>query len=653
MKHYRRFKMRFIGFLLFTATIILMIMGCSGTDTSTAPEMESHGNYSSEHAVWGVFDLSWDGVSDKMTVSQNRQLAGYYNVTPMLTHQHITIYITGWDPVGKIMTLDVTLTNPVDLDGYDVRGIITNAFDAVLVNPDDYTKLFDFNSPPVANPFRAFAKDETNRKFWGNYADPDQYIKTETFEIYFPDVINAVYVVSAAWPDNAPEPYDIVDIQQSGTLYETSGSIDVTIEVLDWQDVTAYDVVIEANPVTVNDVHLTQADATHWEATITNDGGVSAGEYEVWVAAYDEGVSYALYNKFTIEVKPDIPPWEWGDPILISGETGVDEILPRIALLDDEYWIIYSEGTGVVGRNSTDGGYIWSAPTTIGTYEDIDTIHAVVGGDDGIYIQYQHSYEKYTYISKYDGTSWEPPVETSYHALTTQPWSCDLGIGADGYIYDMTTGGWSSLGFRSDVAYEITAWTSDPIESFYNGVYSINDGFVQQATTPKFFFVHDDTDLNYAWYDGGWDKASAWITGDDAFIEPAIAPETDSPYHGVIGIDKGTSYDIEYFRYDSWPPSAPHTVSLANGLAEEPVFHSISVKGDIVSILYDADGEIRYVESNDGGDNFDPDVVLGGGGGSGGCAYSHIRFDANAQKIVAVYGVMEGGDYNIYARIKS
>ncbi len=648
MKHYWRFKMRFIGFLLFTATIILMIMGCSSAGTSTAPETESHRSYSSEHVVWGAFDLSWDGVSDKMAVSQSRQLAGHYNITSMLSDHHITIYITGWDPVGKIMTLDVTLENPVDLDGYDVRGVITNAGNAVLVNPDDYTKLFDFNDPPVANPFRAYAKDETNRKFWGNYAEPDQYIKTETFEMYFPDIIYAIYFVTAAWPGNAPEPYDIVDIQQSGTLYETSGSIDVTIEVLDWQDVTAYDVVIEANPVTVNDVHLTQADATHWETTITNTGGVLAGEYEVWVAAYDEGVSYALYNKFTIEVVEDLPPWGWGDPILISGETSVDEILPRIALLDDEYWVIYTEGTAAVGRNSTDGGYTWSAPTTIGTYAGIDTIHAVVGGDNGVYIQYQHSNAKYTYVSKYNGTSWEPPVETSYHALTTQPWSCDLGIGADGHLYDMTTGDWSTFGFRSNFAYEITTWTSDPIESFYNGVYSINDGFVQQATTPKFFFIHDDTNLNYAWYDGGWDKASA-MTGTDTLIEPAIAPETDSPYHGVIGIDKGASYDVEYFRYDSWPPSTAYIVSLATGLTEKPVFHSISVKGDIVSILYDADGEVRYAESNDGGDNFDADVVLG----AGVCAYSHIRHDPNAQKIIAVYGVMESGDYNIYARIKS
>lgn len=644
--------MRYIGFLLFTATIILMIMGCSSTGTSTAPEMENDRTYSSAHAVWGVFDLSWDGVSDKMAVSQNRQLAVHYNITPMLNHHHITIYITGWDPVGKIMTLDVTLENPVDLDGYDVRGIITNVGNAVLVNPDDYTKLFDFSDPPVANPFRAFAKDEVNRKFWGNYAQPDQYIKTEIFEIYFPDMIYAIYFVTAAWPGNAPEPYDIVDIQQSGTLYETSGSLNVTIEVLDWQDVTAYDVVIEANPVTVNDVHLTQADATHWETTITNDGGVSAGEYEVWVAAYDEGESYALYNKFIIEVEEDLPPWDWSDPILISGETGVDEILPRIALLDDEYWVIYTEGTAAVGRNSTDGGQTWSAPTTIGTYDYIDTIHAVVGGDNGIYIQYQHSYEKYTYVSKYNGASWEPPVETSYHALTTQPWSCDLGIGADGYLYDMTTGGWSTYGFRSNGPYDISTWTSDIIESFYNGVYSINDGFVQQATTPKFFFVHEDTELDYAWYDGGWDKAAA-MTGDETLIEPAIAPETDGPYHGVIGIDKGTSYDVEYFRYDDWPPSTAHTISLAIGLTEEPVFHSISVDGDIVSILYDADGEVRYAESTDGGDSFDADVILGGGGGSGGCAYSHIRHDPDAQKIVAVYGVMESGDYNIYARIKS
>ena len=120
-----------------------------------------------------------------------------------------------------------------------------------------------------------------------------------------------------------------------------------------------------------------------------------------------------------------------------------------------------------------------------------------------------------------------------------------------------------------------------------------------------------------------------------------------------MGIFDGTSYEVEYFRYTGWPPTAPYIVSLNTGLSDEPIFHSISVEGNTVSIFYDADGEVLYAESIDGGGNFDPDVVLGGGGGSGGCAYSHIRHDPYTNSIVAAYAELESGDYNIYVRIKS
>jgi len=546
------------------------------------------------------------------------------------------------------MLVRATLRNPFPvLSGYDVRMIMDAATsDYRLGNADGYWELWDTWGEP-RNPFVAFAKDEPQRRFAGG-ARHERMVDFHYApgHLIFSEIL---VVVDASWPGNAEEPYEIGDIQQSGTLYEDGGSVDVTVEVLDWQDVTAYEVIIEANPITGGDVSLTQTDPTHWEATITNDMGTHAGDYELWIAAYDETAPDAMYNKFVVQVFPPQPPWS--DPILVSGEPGVDEILPRVVLCENEYWIIYTDGASALARNSTDGGYTWSDPMVIGGYAGIDTIHAVLGGDNGIYVQYQTSAAKYTYLSAYYDGPWEPPVQTSYHGMTLPPYSCDLGVGADGYIYDMTTGDLSAFGFRSDNPYSIASWTDDPIESFYNAVYSINDGFVQQATTPKFFFVHENTQLDYAWYDDGWDKAPA-MTGTDTLIEPAIAPESDGPYHGVMGIDHGTDYEVVYFRYDSWPPTAAHTVSLVAGLAQEPIFHSISVENDVVSVLFDADGEVRYIESTDGGDTFGTPDALGGGGG-GVFAYSHVRHDTHGPAVVAAYAKEEDGDYNIYVQLKS
>ncbi len=630
--------MRFKALPVILFVALAVAMGCSNGTGPLAPVVDQPREAESGHQIWGLFEITWDGVSDELTVIANRTLNPHFDVTAMVAG-NVKLTVTGWNPITRIMTVKAELTNPTSLTGYDVRGVLFKLGAKKLINADDYTKLFDTNIPPEANPFKAFAKDVPNREF----APAAKH--EETFQIYLPAEIYVMFMVTAAWPDNAPEPYDIGDIKLTGDLYENTGSLDLSVEVLDWQDTTASDVILEANPVTGGDLHLTQSDATHWSATIENTAGAAQGNYEAWIAAYDAVVPYALYNKITIKVGPPISN-DWSPPIIIDDEAGVDKILPRVILRDSDYWIIYTDETDILARQSTDDGYTWSAAMTVGTYGGTDTIHAVLGGDNAIYVMWQASDAKYTYISKWNGSDWEGPAENDYHGMTLPPYSCDLGVDDEGYIYFMTTGDWSTFGFRSTNPYDISDWLNDPIESFYNGVYSINDGFVQNVETPKFFFVHEEDEMDYAWYDGGWDKAAA-MTGMGTLIEPAIAPEVDGPWHGVVATYDGVDYDLVYFRYDAWPPVSAHTVELASGLTEIPTFHSLSVEGGTVSLLYDADGDVRYVESSDGGDTFGSPETL-----STGSMFSHIRRDFNSSRVVAAYSKEEGDDWNIYIRLK-
>ena len=291
--------------LIISIIAIAGMFGCSATREPINPNGDKPNTSFAEPIILGAVDFSYDENSNVLNVIPNRDIAAHFNVTRYIVPNHIHLTILGWDPTSRVLTVQVTIDNPTNLDVYDVRGILTNMGAKKLLNADDYTKLFDKNTPPIANPFRAFAKDEPNRKLWGRYANPNQYTKSETYEIYFPSEISATFIITASWPSNAPEPFDIVDIQQSGTLYETSGSIDVVVEVLDWQDISADHVIIESNPVTGADIFMTQFDMSLWSATITNDGGALEGDYEAWVAAYDASVPYALYNKFTIHVNPD------------------------------------------------------------------------------------------------------------------------------------------------------------------------------------------------------------------------------------------------------------------------------------------------------------------------------------------------------------
>ncbi|HEX9745239.1 MAG TPA: hypothetical protein VGB30_07410, partial [bacterium] len=302
-----------------TAIILLFAVACSNSSAPTSPGLSEIRATGGSQQVWGVYDLSWDGVSDEMTVVLNRNLEQHYNITPWLFPNNIKLQILDWNTTTKVLTVAAQIQNPFALDGYDVRGILFNLGEIRLLNPDDYTKIFDPNDPKVANPFRAYAKGEENRKFYGVNSPPEDHTKTEVYEIYFPAGFNVSYMVTASYPGNAEEPYDIVSIETTGKIETDGGSIDVTIQVLDWQDVTAESVTLLSNPVTGTDVPMTPdgGDPTFWHATIMNDGGAPIGTYEIWVEANDDTSPDSLYNKFDIDITEAI-----NDPPVI--ESGVD-----------------------------------------------------------------------------------------------------------------------------------------------------------------------------------------------------------------------------------------------------------------------------------------------------------------------------------------
>ncbi len=747
--------MRYGGHFTTAIFCILVFLGCSNSHNPIVPENDQLREPSSGHQLWTCLDFTYDDADGTLNIMENRSTAKHYNLTPVLPPGAVSISVISWDPIEKILTIEVTLDNPYNVTGFDVRGILTNMGNKKLLNADDYTRLFDTNIPKVPNPFRAFAKDEENRTFWGAQFPVEGHKKTETYEIYFPGPISASYLITACYPDNCPEPYDIVTIQTDGEITDSGGSLDVTVEVLDWQDVTADHVTIVANAVTGIDVPMTPLDPTHWTATLTNDVGAPAGEYEVWVAAYDAVFDEALYNKFIIEVtefvnlppviqsgvdgkstpEPDsveiytvdatdpdddtltyswvltdefalpvladpsdltgsfsidwnslgvalgdefdldcavsdgfnppvdattlhitithMEPGIWSDPILVSGDPGVDEILPRIVYRSNEIWIVYTDGLGAVARVSSDGA-TFSPPMAIGEYAGIDTLHAVLGGDNGIYVQYQHSFSKETWHNKYSEGSWGTSSRNNTMGITSNNFAADLGISDIGIIFDMWNGDWSQHGFHSDSPYDLDGtWTFDNIQAMYNAQYSMNDGFVQRVEVPKLFYVHDGTTLDYGEFSSdAWSKGAAW-TQPGTIIEPGVAPESDGPYHLVVGVENAGVYDVRYLKFDSWPPSSPASTDLATGLIGTPTFHSISSNGDQISVLYDADGEIVYKISSDGGTSFGPPEVLAGSTDGDPAKNSHIREISTTNSTIAAYALMEDGDYNIYIRTRS
>lgn len=164
-----------------------------------------------------------------------------------------------------------------------------------LENWDDFTSLYDIPGGNIINPFKAYAKSETNRQFAGL----SQH--TENLRVSVPGGNFSVKIaVEASYPSNCSEPYSIDNFTQQA-LYETTGSeSQVGIDISDWQDnatgVYLYCPAITGGPL----VTLTHGSGVNWTGTISNANGVNAGQYVGYIAAFSG--SSVLYDLVVIQV---------------------------------------------------------------------------------------------------------------------------------------------------------------------------------------------------------------------------------------------------------------------------------------------------------------------------------------------------------------
>ncbi len=327
-----------IAFLLVAMLSIMFSLGCSGVQDPAIPDSgissgpeQVTGQGDIDRVVWSVFDLLIDPESQEVQVILDRDGAAHYNVTAFLLPPNcsdcVKALIQGVDLAEHIYTIKVILKNPTALTGYDVRGIIRFfSFDnRELMNPDDYTKLFDDSEPADINPFKAFAKEEPSRKF-----DPD-ISHDEIFEIRFPPPVNFLvnYVVDASWPNNQKEPYEITDQSTDGNLDEIGTQpVEIACNVRDWQNDIEY-VNIDLSPLGFpGEVEFNHGAGNHYFVSITNDYGATPGDYQCLISAKSFDNKWLIYDYLTISVEetPEGPP-EWvGTVGILSAVPGDGEV---------------------------------------------------------------------------------------------------------------------------------------------------------------------------------------------------------------------------------------------------------------------------------------------------------------------------------------
>ena len=295
--------------LFYIFLITFAVIGCSGgaADLTVPNDLTAEIADASNRIPWGFWEIEFDPTPQKVVVTPAREVSTHYNITdwllPPACDECLTISVNSYDQVTHILDADVTLWNPTQMPGYDVRGILySNDIGYVLENPDARTPLYDIPGGDNVNPFRAFAKGIPHRIFFPNKAHVQKYL----IRIPPPPQWSTVkFAVDASWPSNCQEPYAYENFIQ-GNIHEEIGSTgDISIDVLDWQnDVT--EVVVRAYGIIGDDfVPMTNTVGNTWTMEVTNNLGAVNGPHTAEIIARSANPgNLALHHFVDIMVGP-------------------------------------------------------------------------------------------------------------------------------------------------------------------------------------------------------------------------------------------------------------------------------------------------------------------------------------------------------------
>jgi hypothetical protein len=325
---------------------LMIIIGCSsngGNPTeivapASPPELAAQTSVDGQ-SILGIYSIDVDIATGDVNVIRNRSAEKHWDVTPLLIPPGcpdcFQVAIISISPTEKLVDLRVTLKNPSNLTGFDVRGIILDFGSMTLLNPDAYTKLF---GPGDINPFIAWITNP-ERTFSGFQ------IQFEEISIHvpsYPSFPPFSFVVSASWPGHAQDPYDVKPFEISEDL-ESDGSNSVTVNcsVKDWQN-NIESVTIDLTPLGGSfGVPMTDAGGGFYQKEISYIAGPGEGYYDLLITATTSGdiANKNTYNYATVHVVGPGTEYEieFDDEERISFTSGQSFIWPKHALAIDSF----------------------------------------------------------------------------------------------------------------------------------------------------------------------------------------------------------------------------------------------------------------------------------------------------------------------------
>ena len=299
----------------------------------------------SNRALLGSWMLDYSEDTNSVVVKETRDANLHLNVRPFIPDPQVTI--NSYNPATHVIDIDAVINNTSQFDVYDVRLIVfTDDQGHTLLNPDNWTELYDIPEGMPINPFIAYAKDQPNRVF----ASQTQH--TGNLLVYLPQGdTGATIAIDASLNSNCEEPYAIENFNQGFLFNEVGSSTDISVEVFDWQDDVS-EVKLHCPEITGQVwLDFTYESGSLWKSELTNNTGAGTGEYTGYlIAKSSNSVNLPLYDIVTVTVSGDPDPY---DPEIV-GMAHAFYYIGDLAFKDQYMYIADNNDTGLAIMDNAD-----------------------------------------------------------------------------------------------------------------------------------------------------------------------------------------------------------------------------------------------------------------------------------------------------------
>lgn len=282
------------------ATLIigaLLGLACSGGGTPTTPDPSQDltkleaGN-PENHVVWGAFDLELNLDEGTAEIVNGRNADIHVDLTNFLTapgcYTCFTVLATFYDQPGQTFWVELALTNPFPITGYDLRLVISNpGGNKFVLNPDGLTTVW--GTPMQYKAFNPYG----NRAFEG-YSSHGQ-----TFAFYLPapeGFATLSFIIDAAWPVNVEEPLLENGISEP-VINNGFSTTNIVTTIIDHQgDLNVQTVMADLQPLGGHPQTTMYDDGAH------NDGAPGDGKFGSDIFSTTAAVGVYMMNVYAFDM---------------------------------------------------------------------------------------------------------------------------------------------------------------------------------------------------------------------------------------------------------------------------------------------------------------------------------------------------------------